>query len=1702
MTETVSERERSDIPSRLRPVADETAVDDDSPPSQGARNAVVVLGSHRSGSSAVTGALHAAGLHLGPVIFARGDNEQGFFESQSILNLNRRILYRMGRDWTCPPARLDPGSYHADELLEALQPAISPGAPWGFKDPRTLFTLGAWASVLDGITPIGVYRSTADISESLRRRNGFAPEVADWIARAYSARLAHLHQALRFPIVHFGADHDRFLEQLKSAVTGLGLRWAPEVEAQFRADLIHHRHSSPDNTIDEYLISASSQPVAVRTLEPIVVGDALASVEPAPEPLSIMYVGPAHNARRLRSWRRSVTLVPDVGRVLEIAPGPIGGRGSLPGSPGLDVAEWSTVEVEAGAGFTHVIGADLLDHIDDEGVMSWLDALERCTDSNAVFAMSGMVVDTPHLMTHLYVAQEDRTYHRDQTPYLHHRDLFEASLLTRGWHIAGIEPVPEGAKSVVYLSRDPHLRRDGHLSFAEARSEIQRLDEDLDTTRRSLQDMSIRQARTERDLQTASRERDDLNRRVTEGQRNLDEARQRWKDTESALRAALDRRDARIAELGEASEDLKTKIATLGTRAKAAERSLHTSQAQYQRLVSRRSVRFLLRLARLARPLVRVVRGPRATGTVEARPAEPQVEALEGTDRGQTPVVVDDPEHPLERTSSDATPASTLAARVVPTEPTRITVIVPIHNAFDQVVRCLDAVVRNTSYRSQLLLIDDASTDARIWTHLEGFAQRYEGVRIVRNDENLGFVATVNRGMSMTADDVVILNSDTEVSPGWLRRISAVAHRHPTAATVTPLSNNAGAFSVPELGESAVLPAWLTLDEIGRLFSHTSLRLFPETPTGHGFCMYIRRTAIDQVGQFDEAAFPRGYGEENDFCMRAIAAGWTHVVDDSTIIFHERSASFGDARNELMASARSVIDERYPDYGDRVRSFVGSQPMKTIRELAGRVFESGDRTAARPRLLFVINRAGGGTPATNLDLMRELSSSFEPLLLESDSHRLILSTVDDTGSREVESWELDSQILPTDELRQDYRRIVDDVLIRWDIELVHIRHLLGHTFDLPAVAKANGVPVVLSLHDYYFACPTVHLLDENDQFCGGVCTPGQGSCRIPTPWLKDNLPHLKHAYVFDWRQRFLRMLRSVDVLVTASEAAQQVYIRAYPELKEFDFHVISHGRDLTQRTHVIDPDRQPELPVSIAVPGNLDVHKGADYLAEMKELDGDGQIELHLIGRVPDAYQHLGVVHPPYERDRLPEILAEIKPDFVGVFSQTAETFSHILAESWSVGIPVVATDRGAPAERVRRSGGGLLVDPEDAASAYEAILAASSDAARYREMVMTADLTGERTVAEMALDYRHVYHEVLNRASALGRDEAPLRVGLVVPGEGGRFPGSTHVRVLRRFFHPSISDRLLPVVVDAARFVDNPDLVNVDVMLVQRTGVSPELTKRFLSALRDRDIPLAFEIDDHLLGLHDGHPSYGDYQQWLDRLPLLLDAASCVTTSTSLLAEELHEPGRNIVVVPNLLDERLWFAPLGDVDPVETIKDGVCRVLYFGTATHVADLEMVHEVFDRLGDSFELSVVGLPSSDAIWYRTIPVPSGQASYPLFTQWLRGIAAGFRMGIVPLLDDEFNNMKSDLKYLEMSALGLPIVVSDRAPFKESVRHGENALLVDDDPTSWVNAIRSLAADDDLAQRIAANAEDYVRQSRTMNSGADQLVEILRRAAGRC
>jgi len=259
-------------------------------------------------------------------------------------------------------------------------------------------------------------------------------------------------------------------------------------------------------------------------------------------------------------------------------------------------------------------------------------------------------------------------------------------------------------------------------------------------------------------------------------------------------------------------------------------------------------------------------------------------------------------------------------------------IVVPVYRALPALQRLVSALRSTLGPGQSVLFCDDASPEPEVPAFLRSLAGALPfEVRVVRREHNLGFVGNVNAAFAETGrDDVVLLNSDTLPGAGWLQRLHACFDADPRIATATPWSNNAEICSLPDLCRPGPLPD--DPDRWARACAEACAGEYPELPTGVGFCMAIRRACLDRIGVFDAETFGRGYGEENDFCLRARAHGWRNVLCGDAFVGHEGGASFSLEGLAPGGGNLTRLLNRYPDYNRRVAEFIMADPLRPLRQ--------------------------------------------------------------------------------------------------------------------------------------------------------------------------------------------------------------------------------------------------------------------------------------------------------------------------------------------------------------------------------------------------------------------------------------------------------------------------------------------------------------------------------------------------------------------------------------------------------------------------------------------------------------------------------------------------------------------------------------------------------------------------------------------------
>ncbi|MFN8392014.1 MAG: glycosyltransferase [Bdellovibrionota bacterium] len=639
-----------------------------------------------------------------------------------------------------------------------------------------------------------------------------------------------------------------------------------------------------------------------------------------------------------------------------------------------------------------------------------------------------------------------------------------------------------------------------------------------------------------------------------------------------------------------------------------------------------------------------------------------------------------------------------------------IDIIVPIYNARLDVMRCVESVLRHARGEFQLVLVDDCSTDQELVRFLRESAESQPRVTLLRPEKNGGFVQSANFGMqhslaestrTSSPRDVLLLNSDTIVTPEFLERIQACVYADDSTGIVSPFSNNATICSIPKFCQDNELPKHLSIDEYARIISRYSAKERPEIVTAVGFCMYIRKEVLDRVGLFD-SIYGRGFGEENDLCEQAKRCGYKIRLADDVFVAHTGKASFGAEGTALEKTNIKTLLERFPQYLEDVSRFCETNPLRNSQLIAN-YFTKRAHDLEYSAILHVIHsdpfqQGAGGSEHYALDLIQAQAAPraivVYPVAGGITAAEIIRGCVDQPLRHFFPVKEMPGKICYQND---EISALLNELIDLFGISFAHLHHLFFWPIGIWKVFGNRGVPYVYTVHDYLAACPSHNLFNYDTMSCCGCSlNPDTTACCLQaySQTAQTQLPGQTSADVVAHREHFRGLLhRASAVIAPSKKALSLVSERTEAEISGV---VIEHGYDA--------PSNLPRLgavasgPLKVAVLGNVNYpNKGAANYAEVVKLTRDVEIDWHFFGDTAAFGYHQQLqtagnaerifFHGPYQRGEIFDKLREQEIQLTVMLPACHETFSYTLSESLLAGIPVLALSIGSLEERLQNAG-------------------------------------------------------------------------------------------------------------------------------------------------------------------------------------------------------------------------------------------------------------------------------------------------------------------------------------------------------------------------------------------------------------------------------
>lgn len=616
----------------------------------------------------------------------------------------------------------------------------------------------------------------------------------------------------------------------------------------------------------------------------------------------------------------------------------------------------------------------------------------------------------------------------------------------------------------------------------------------------------------------------------------------------------------------------------------------------------------------------------------------------------------------------------------------KILIVIPIFNGLEMSKKCIESALESEPH-AEIYAIDDCSTDDLIPVMLEKIReQNPTRFKWERNATNTGFVKNANKGLAYAKGrHVVLLNSDTVCTSNFASIMCQAFSTNLKIASVTPMTN-AGEIAntpnifeeVPQLDNDFAISA---ADLLSKLTSLRNVNTWPEIPTGVGFSMAINGNHISEIGFFDEIFSP-GYGEENDWSIRAKKLGYRNLLCPIAYVHHNHGSSFGNRKQALVKRNLEILNEKYPSYANEIRIFQANDPLHYFRHWIF-LFTIANTKKFDVRVI-VDHFTGGGATAT---LMNEIQTQINTLQI----------VVHKINPKDVEFKILFGSMKSIDYRGNylDFFKFIE--LMKPSKSLVNSTPFVSENpknifFDFIKQLTGSISSVEMRIHDYHSLCPSYNLIDNYGNYCD---LPEK---RICDNCLKSNnlAQPINNLDITEWRSSWSEIIKNVDQVTGYSSESLQRFLRIYPVSQENLFQarhsVIDHSKSL-KRIMQIDPSN-----LRIATVGNLNHAKGSTEVINLaKAIKGMNKDHLilhfgEISGGTPDSLPISGIGRYRDSRDLVLKLIQHA-PDIIFIPSIWPETFNLVSEELKNSEVPILMFRMGAPFERFSENNNFIFTD-------------------------------------------------------------------------------------------------------------------------------------------------------------------------------------------------------------------------------------------------------------------------------------------------------------------------------------------------------------------------------------------------------------------------
>ena len=974
----------------------------------------------------------------------------------------------------------------------------------------------------------------------------------------------------------------------------------------------------------------------------------------------------------------------------------------------------------------------------------------------------------------------------------------------------------------------------------------------------------------------------------------------------------------------------------------------------------------------------------------------------------------------------------------------KVDVIVPVYNGLEY-FDALFSGIEKTKVPYRLIIVNDKSPDPEVGKYLEKYAAEHDNVVLLNNETNMGFLPSVNRALKMAENHVALVNTDVEVPEEWLERLMLPIFAKEKIATTTPFTTCGTICSFPDFCRDNKLFEGMPLWEIDDEFRMIRPQ-YPSMPTGVGFCMGMNLKAIREVGLLDEENFGKGYGEENDWCQRAIAAGYENVHVDNLFVYHKHGGSFpSEEKQRLLKEHSDALLRKHPDYNKDTADYCRRDPLRPVRLYVE--MKLLNKKLDVPTIVAFDHDLGGGATAYLVEKRR---------LALREGYRFVTIRYNIVSNRfyftyQYKQYEMEFFANDLETALGELMR-VDEI---WINELVTYQNLYETLERILRLKREQGAKILMLLHDFFALCPAVNLIDARGKYCG---VP---SCEVCDKCVPDNRSNACTEYGSGtlWRTKFREFLLNCDEIRAFSDDTAKLFKRAYPDV--YNLHVIPHAPHYLP---AVKKNRKTTETFNIGLIGVLCYKKGLEVVKALVKYieENDLNIRLRLIGTSDEEIESPVFSQTGrYTREEIPRLTLEQDIDMFLIPSVWPETFSYTTSEIISMGFPVAVLPVGAPVERVKRYEKGLVLKNEQPENIVE-------------EMISLWKTLGGN---ELPVENRKILFvgEEISFASRYRVEH--FREQLILNGYASKFIQMDQTE------QEKIEEYTAVVMYRCSKLMEAEMLAN---------------------RAKAAGIPVYYDVDDlvfdyeKISGLHFLKGSeYSDFRTTTDRIHGCMEFCDGYFTSTETLAKEIREefPGKPVVINRNCMSMEMEVLSHEAVEQTDKDKDRIYIGYLSGSRTHDQDFAQVEaallEVMQRHPEVY-LKLVGVLDESGM----APVQNRIEKLP-FMDWrqLPGVIAGLDINLMPLENSLFHCCKSENKWTEAALVKVPSVMSHNREMEYVVENGKDGWMCTT-KEEWVSALESLVTDEKARKAMGEAAHEKVMEHYlTENTGKGAMEELL-------